>query len=179
MTKEEMKALRRTIKKDKKYLRFREMFEGNPAFSIDFESYHEELQRLHTTRHTRQLRRKSKGFTESVVDAMLQDQATRSRCVEMLGECIKISSSMEDTLVNLRDYLLSEFSQQLKRVGTQTERKSFVESVMMPFYEYISDVQTLEKSARLVVDDIDKAGYTYRNLVEAIKILSRPEQVSL
>lgn len=179
MTKEEIKALRRIIKKDKKFIRFREAYEGNPAFNIDFEDFHEELKRLHETRSTRHLKRKSKGFTEDVIDGMLQDQATRSRVAEILGQCVKISSSVEKTLNNLRDYLLSEFSTQLKRLGAQTERKMFIESVMSSFYEYVSDVQTLEKSCRLIVDDIDKAGYTYRNLVEAIKILSRPEQVSL
>jgi pyrimidine operon attenuation protein/uracil phosphoribosyltransferase len=51
--------------------------------------------------------------------------------------------------------------------------------VMKRFYEFFNQVQTLEKHARLIIEDVDKAGYTYRNLVEAIKILSRPEQVSL
>lgn len=181
-SRDELKAFRRTIKQNKRFQQFLDMFERNPAYAIDFDGYHEELQRLHTTRQVRELHRKKKQsiqFPVKVLEAMLQDQATRSRCTEILGECVKISSAMDKTLSNLRDYLLSEYAHILKGIGTQVERKAFMESVMKQFYEYLSQIQTLDKSARLVVDDIDQAGYMYRNVVEVIKVLSRPEQVSL
>lgn len=180
MTKEERNALRRIIKKHKIYQRYLELFEKNPAFRINFDAYHEEIATMHTTRRTRTLRRKRNvQFVENVVDAMLDDQACRSRCAEILGECVKISNAMEENLGNVRDFLLTEFARHLKDIGTQAERKGFVENVMKRFYEFFNQVQTLEKHARLIIEDVDKAGYTYRNLVEAIKVLSRPEQVQL
>ena len=180
MTKDERNALRRIIKKHKIYQRYLELFEKNPAFSINFDELHGEIETMHVTRRTRTLRRKKNAhFTENVVDAMLDDQACRSRCTEILGQCVKITNAMEENLGNVRDFLLTEFANHLKHVGTQAERKAFVENVMKRFYEFFNQVQTLEKHARLIIEDVDKAGYTYRNLVEAIKILSRPEQVSL
>lgn len=180
MTKEELAAIKRIIRKDKKFQRMKELYETNPAYSIDFEGFHKEISTIHLTRNTRSLRRKkSNQFVENVIDAMLQDAAGRSRIVEILGQCVKIGTSMEKTVSNVRDYLLSEYTVVLRKLGTQTERKYFVESVMRAFYEYLSQIETLEKHARLVVDDIDKAGYVYKNLIESIKILTRPEQTHL
>lgn len=181
MTSEEIKALRRIIKKNKRFQQFLEMFEKNPAYAIDFDSLHEELQLLHTTRLTRELRRKKKSlqFTDKVVDAMLQDQSTRSRCAEILNDCVRIATSMSKTLSNLRDYLLTEYGSHLKRIGAQSERKAFVESVMKPFYEYIAQVQTLEASSKIIIEDIDQAGYMYTNLAKIIVVLTRPDQISI
>jgi len=179
-SREELKAIRKKIRQDERFQQFLKNFRGNPAYQIPFETYHEELQRLHTTRLTRELKRKkSRSFPEKALDAMLQDQATRSRCAEILGECSKISSAMERTLSKLRDYLLSEYGGYMKIVGTVAERKAFVEAVMRDFYDFFDEVKTLEKSAGIVIEDIDKANYMYKNLVELIKVLSRPEQVML
>lgn len=181
-SREEIKALRRVIKKNKRYMQFLEMFERNPAYAINFDAFHEELQMLHMTRQTRELRRKKNSmrqFPEKVLDSMLQDQATRSRCTEIRGQCVKISSAMEKTLGNLRDYLLSEFGHHLKGIGAQAERKAFIEAIMKPFYEFLHQVQTLDKSAALIVEDIDQAGYMYTNLVKLVIVLTKPEQVSL
>lgn len=95
MTSEERNALRRIIKKHKIYQRYLELFQSNPAFRINFEAYHNEIETMHITRRTRNLKRKRNvQFIENVVDAMLDDQACRSRCAEILGECVKISNAM-------------------------------------------------------------------------------------
>ena len=177
---EALKALRRIIKKDKRYQQFLEGFRGNPAYQIPFDEYHEELQRLHTTRLTRELKRKrSRSFPEKVCEAMLQDQATRSRCAEILGTCTKITTAMERTLSKLRDYLMSEYGDKMKMVGAQAERKAFVEAIMREFYDFFDEVKTLEKASLIVIEDIDKANYMFKNLVAIIQVLSRPEQVLL
>lgn len=173
-------ALRRVIKRDSRFKQFLKNFQGNPAYNLDFAELHSELQRLHATRITRELRRKrSRSFPEKLAEAMLQDQAVRSRCAEILGECAKINDAMTRTLSNVRDYLLSEYAGNLKVIATATERKAFVESSMKQFYEFQSDVAVLEKSAKIIIEDIDKANYMFRNMVELVKVLSRPEQVLL
>ena len=37
--------------------------------------------------------------------------------------------------------------------------------------------EQIKKHAKYIVDDIDQAGYTYRNLVESIKLMGKPETV--
>lgn len=176
----ELDALKRVLRKDKKLLRFKDNFEGNPNFSLNFDKLHEELERLHATRSVRTLRRKNHDFAEEVLDSMLQDQATRSRCTEILGACIKIRGALSDTLDNIRDYLIMTYSSKLKLVGgTQSERKAYVETVLRPFYKYLTEVSMLEEHCKVIIQDIDKAGFAYTNLVETIKILSAPERVRL
>lgn len=176
MDKEHLDALRRIVKKDDKYLRFKRAARNNPNLQLPFEDLHEELDRMQRTRGVRSLSRKDKQFTGSVVDAMLQDQAYRSRCTEILASCISIDGTYSVTLLNLRDYLLLEYGGRMgKGRTTKEDRKQFMENVLRPFFKYLHSVEQLKTHARYIIDDIDKAGFTFRNLVESIKLLGKPE----
>lgn len=169
--------VRRRIREDEKYKRFKVAHKNNPNNVIDFESLHNEMARIHKTRSVRALKRKSKGFVDDVVDALLQDQQARSRCAEIMGNCVTISGTMTQTLDNLRDYLVTEFSELLKTVGTVGERKMVVESVLRPFYEYLNNVDQIKQHAKIIIEDVDKAGYGFTNLVNSLQLLSRPERI--
>ena len=107
---------------------------------------------------------------------MLQDQAYRSRCAEILASCIMIDGTFNETLCNLRDYLLLEYGGRMGRGRTtKEERRQFMENVLRPFFRYLYKVDQIKQHAKYIVDDIDKAGFTYRNLVESIKLMGRPE----
>lgn len=175
MNNESIKALRRIVRKDERYLRFRRAAERNPSLQIPFEELHEELTRLMATRSIRALSRSDVNFTSSVVDAMLQDQAYRSRCAEILASCIAVSGAFQETLTNLRDYLVLEYGSRISTRTTKGERQQFMESTLRPFYKYVNEVEQLKEHARYLMDDIDKAGFTFRNLIEGIKLLGRPE----
>lgn len=176
MNKEDLEHVRRLVKRDSKYKKFKQNVESNPNLQIPFEELHEELERLHKTRSLRSLNRKDKNFTSSLVDAMIQDQRTRSRCTEILAACIAITGGYQETLTNLRDYLLLEYGGRMSTGRTtKEERRQFMENVLRPFFRYIHKVEQLREHAKYVVEDIDKAGYTFRNLVEAVKMLGKPE----
>lgn len=169
--------VRRRIREDEKYKRFKTAHKNNPNNVIDFDGLHKEMARIHKTRSVRSLKRKSKGFVDDVVDALLQDQQARSRCAEIMGNCVTISGNMTQTLDNLRDYLVTEFSELLKSVGTVGERKMVVESVLRPFYEYLNNVDQIKLHAKIIIEDVDKAGYGFTNLVNSLQLLSRPERI--
>jgi len=173
MDKTDIDHLRRIVKKDEKYKRFKAAVDGNANMQLPFADLHEELSRMQKTRQVRSLSRRNKRFTQDVIDAMLQDQAYRSRCTEILTQTLEITGVYQDTLTNLRDYLLFEYGKRLG--GTKGERQQFMENVLRPFFRYIHKVEQLIDHAKLIVGDIDQAGYTYRNLVESIKLLGKPE----
>lgn len=178
MDKEDLDLLRRTVKRYEKYKKFMKSVKANPNLQLPFEELHEELERMQKMRRVRSLTRKDKNFTGSVVDAMLQDQAYRSRCTEILASCIAITGGFQDTLLNLRDYLLFEYGGRIGRGRTtKEERKNFMENVLRPLFKYLHKVEQLKEHAKYIVDDIDKAGFTYRNLVESIKLLGKPESI--
>jgi hypothetical protein len=177
MNREELAHLRRTVKKDSKFIKFKDAVERNPNLRLPFEDLHEELDRMQRSRGVRSLNRKDKNFTGSVVDAMLQDQAYRSRCTEILASCLSISGTFQDTLTNLRDYLILEYASRIPGRSTKEEKRQFMENVLRPFFLYLHNVDQLREHAKYIVTDIDQAGYTYRNLVESIKLLGKPESI--
>jgi hypothetical protein len=179
MDKIDIERLRRAVKSDEKYLKFKRAVDKNPNLHLPFEELHDELGRMQRTRQVRSLSRSDKNFTQTVIDAMLQDQAYRSRCTEILASCISITGAFQETLVNLRDYLILEYGTRMGSKGrvTKEERRNFMENVLRPFFRYIHKVEQLKEHARLIIEDIDKAGYTYRNLVESIKLLGKPESI--
>ncbi len=175
MDREKIDALRRSVRRDERYQKFKRNVEKNPNLQIPFQALHEEIDRLQRMRTIRTLSRSSTSFTADVVDAMLQDQAYRSRCTEILSSCISITGTFAETLNNLRDYLQLEYGHRIPGRPTKSERQQFMESVLRPFYKHLHSVSQLQEHARYLVEDIDKAGFTFRNLVESIKLLGRPE----
>ncbi|MNV25352.1 hypothetical protein D3C71_1164480 [compost metagenome] len=175
MDTEKLEHIRRLVKNDDKYGSFKKSVEKNPNLKLPFDDLHEELERMQKTRSIRSLNRRDKRFTEAVLDAKLLDQQYRSRCTEILGSTIPITGAFQDTLTNLRDYLLLQYG---KRIGgTKNERQQFMENVLRPFFKRIHKVEQLKEHCRFIVDDIDKAGYTFNNLIELIKLLGKPESL--
>lgn len=173
MSKEDLQHIRRLVKGDDKYKRFKHSVEKNPNLKLPFGDLHEEIDRIHRTRSLRSLQRTDKQFTANVLDAKLEDQRYRSRLTEILASTIPITGTFTETLTNLRDYLLLEYG---KRIGgTKNERQQFMENVLRPFFRHIHRVEQLKDHCRFIIDDIDKAGYTFNNTIELIKLLGKPE----
>ena len=177
MDKKDYQKLRNIVKDDEKYKKFKRSVQKNPNLQMPFDVLHEELERHHRVRAVRSLSRSERDFTGQVVDAMLQDQQIRSRCTEILASCISISGTFNETLTNLRDYLMLEYGGRFSGRSTKEERRNFMENVLRPFYRYIHKVDQLKEHARYITEDIDKAGFTFRNLVESIKLLGKPESL--
>ncbi len=176
MDKEDLDHLRRIVKRDEKYKRFKAAVDKNPNLQLAFEDLHDEIDRMQRTRSVRSLNRKDKDFTNAVIDAMLMDVRYRGRLAEILASCLAITGGFQETLLNLRDYLLLEYSGRLtKHRTTKDERRNFMENVLRPFFRYIHKVEQLKAHAELIVADIDKTSYTYTNLVAAIKLLGKGE----
>lgn len=174
MSSENAKSVKRRVKEDSKYKNFCRAMKSNPNLKLPFDDLYEELDSMMITRKVRSLNRKSKSFTHDVLDSMIQDQQIRSRCTEMLSSCVAIETSYKETLDNLRDYLMLEYSGSLGTRSTKDERRSFFESVLKTQYKYLTKVDRLRQQATYIITDIDKAGYNYRNIVEMIKLMSNP-----
>lgn len=172
---EDLKHLKRLVKADENFIKFKRAVEKNPNLRLPFDDLHEELTREHKMRQVRSLRRSDVDFVGSVTDAMMQDARIRSRGTEILASCIAITGGFQETLTNLRDYLLLTYGKRLG--GTKEERRNFMENVLRPFFKFIHKVEQLKEHARYIIEDIDKAGYTFKGLLEAIKLLGKPESL--
>lgn len=178
MSPADRKALKAAIREDKKYLTFRRNIKSNPNLRLPFEDLHDELDSIHKSKASRVLRRGDAQFTQSVVDAMLIDGQNRSRCVEILSACLSVSQTFDDTLNQLRDYLIDTYYSRFSTGrSTKDERRQFMAQVLDPMYEYSRKTRLLETHAKYIIEDIDQWGYTYRNIIEGVKLMGRPNEV--
>jgi hypothetical protein len=166
--------LKCTLIKDKRAKRIKQAFDTLPEFNLNCRELNEEITTIHAVRKTRGLDRRSDTFIQDLINGMIDDQAQRSRLVEILMVCVKTIRNLEDTLDSLSGYLQMEYSEQIASVAkTKAERSSFIENqVLRKFRKYVAKVDTIKETTALVITDIDKAGFVYKNLIEAVKLSS-------
>lgn len=173
MDKVDIDHLVRRINKDERIKRLHKAFGELPQYNLPDKEMIEEIQDLHTLRKTRQLNRKSKSFVTDIIEAMLDDGSKRSRLVEITSVCFKTIHQLRNALDDLEGYILYTYGSQMNQLRTKNEREQFVyHHILKPFHKYVKKIERVYESAKLVIEDIDKAGYNYRNLVEAVKLLT-------
>lgn len=172
MDKVDIEHLVRKINKDKRIKALHNNFSELPVYQLNEAELTEEIQNLHTLRKTRILNRRSKSFINDIIDAMLDDGSKRARLVEITSVCYKTLHNLKNTLEDLEGYILYEYGSHMNGLRTKHEREQFVyHHVLRKFHKYLKKVERVYEAAKIVVEDIDKAGYNYRNLVEAVKLI--------
>lgn len=176
--KQDLERIKRKVNKDKKLTKLNERFDSHPSYNLPVRELYEEIENLHMTRKTRQLKRNSDSFTQDLMDGMLQDQSVRSRLTEIIMTCLSVTKSLRETLDNLSGYISVEYADELSILRTKAERTNFVDKhILATYYKYVRRVEKLRESAELVIVDIDKAGFNYKGLIEAAKMVSGGREV--
>lgn len=177
-SKELMLLAKRTILKDEKYKRFKRNFDQADHFNLPIKELEDELLFIHNTRPIRTLKdlRQTPGYVDHVIHATVVDQANRSRLVELTIACVNAERRLTDGLTALTDYLYIEYATELSKWRTKDERKVFLHTVLRPFYKYLDQVHSLRAKIELVISDIDKAGYTIKNTLQALELVTKPQR---
>lgn len=171
--KQDMLRIKRIITKDARLKKLDVSFENLPQYNIPVKNIFEEIERIHMTRKTRHLNRKSASFVQDITEGLIDDQANRSRLTEILMSCIHTMRNLNSTLDSLEGYLLVEYAAQLSSIRTKAERVGFIQyHILVKYKRYIDRVQRVKEAAELVIVDIDKAAWMYRNLIESAKLAS-------
>lgn len=172
--KEIVKAVKRLLVNDKRFLRLKEAFETLPAYNLNTDEIEEEILHMHESRKIRRLRKQlgGAGFIDEVVKALLQDQEIRSRLTEILVACLGSTRKLEEACKAFESYAIVEYSDRLSALGTKGERQQFIEACLLPFYRYLRVLEKIQLKARLVIEDIDKSAYTLKNTIEAVKLIT-------
>lgn len=170
-----LKALRITMKKDKRYKRMRESFDRLPMFQLPIESLIKEVETLHKMREIRRLNTEDTGFVDSLIKANTSDQAIRGRLTEVIMACVRGASQLEKATRALRNHLLFTFTSELRSYRTKEERQQVVEMVLVPFRDYIDQISVLKEITELVVTDIDKGAWSLKLTTSALELHGRRE----
>jgi anaerobic ribonucleoside-triphosphate reductase len=163
------------IKRDDRVRRLARSFDSLPYFQLPFNDLQEEVEQIHEMRRVRNLKLKTSNFVDDIIQANVQDQSNRSRLVEIMMKSRTSQRKLEQALDPLVEHILIEYAAQLKTVRTKEERKQYINTALAKFYKHIYKAEALYEQAELVVLDIDKAGYSLKLTVEALKISSQKE----
>ncbi len=148
--------------------------------TTDISDWTAELERLHSSRSSRRLMLKRSITPDDIIKVNLEDLATRSRIVEILLTLGKRYRLLEKALSAVYGHLTTTYPAEIDALvtgRTKGERQEFVEAVMKEGWDTQSKLDLLKANALMIVEDIDKGSWTYRNLVEMVKIVSQRESI--
>lgn len=174
--KQDISSIVRHMKKDEKYLRLRKVFNDMPLFQVPTETLMDEIKTIHRTRKVRFLDSSSPKFIDKVVEASIQDQAVRSRMSEILIQCSQARDTLGAAVGPLKEHLLITYAREISFLRTKDERLSVVYRALERFNDFTSKVDSVESAAKIVIEDVDKAGFSLRRLVDVYSLANRPER---
>lgn len=136
------------------------------------EAWADEIESLHARRGVRAL--KSSAILEDSqrisLDSNIDNQAVRSRCVEIKIAALRQSITMTETIELLEKYLASKYSIFLgKKYKSVGEKKAAVAVALHKVVKVVDRLKLVMKLADAVIDDCDSAGYTLHRIGEVLE----------
>ena len=171
----DVERLRKKIKRDPKYQAIANVFQTDERFQIPVEGYVTEVRTMFKMRKFRSLDVNSPTFMRRFAEAIIQDQSYRSRMTEMLTQCFAAKRSLDRMLDIFGDYVLVEYSPELKMMSTAKERDAFIKGMTRRFEKYSAAIDGFLQEVEYYVKDIDKAGYSAKNIAEVYAIVFKKE----
>jgi hypothetical protein len=175
-----LSELREKVHRNKKYKNLLETFQTSKLYNIPLESYKEEVLTLHSARSVRTLNKfredDSAGLVDGVIKAHLIDQGQRSRLTEILIQCTRASAALSEALRVFKDYSVVHYDPYLNKIKTKGERTHFLDTCLSDMYTYITDCELTINLCRLVIADIDAAGWSLTRTINALGLSHAPER---
>lgn len=170
----EISRVKKKIKKDSRFKQMKVNLES-PRFNIPFDTWRKELKFKHGQRRLSKIKTSDANFGKKMLKAVQIETSTRSRFTEMKVMCTEIERSMKGALEYFGDYILLTYGSDLKIFGTVKERQKFIEGLLRPFKEYLEKLTSLSSEITLYVEDIDKAGFATKHMVDIYCVIFKNE----
>ena len=169
-----VKSLRKEIKKTSKYKNLKRLLDDE-TYSIPFEALKRELRTLHASRTLSKVSVGSANFARQIVKASAIEVSVRSRAVEMKVMAVTVAKELERNLKYFGDWISIEYSEELKVLSTQKERKQFVDRMLERFYKHLDKLHGILEIIEIYITDIDKAGFAAKNIVHTFEVIRKNE----
>ena len=142
----------------------------NGSYSIDIEGIEKEIDQLHLTRKIRTLKTQEviSAFQAKFIEAALQNQAYRSRLVELKVKCFRVSAKLEEHIGVIRSYLATEYPNALKKYRTVKERRSAIDSVLERPIAFLNKLELKDKELETVIKDLDQCSFSLKHIIDAM-----------
>lgn len=171
--------LRTVLRKDKRYKRLKNSFDTSDLYQIPFDEYKQEIRNLHKMRLIHKLSISSPVFAKSLGEAAIKDTTLRHRYTEILSIASEAHHTLSNVLESFEAYFLIKYSHELVSLRTKEERKNFIKAVMNTMNTYLEDTANLIKFTKIHIEDIDKAGYVIKNLVDAYALIAKRDYTNI
>ena len=144
----------------------------NGAYHIDLESLEREIDSLHLSRQVRTLKTVEvmQSFQKRFVDASLQNQAYRSRLVEIKVKCFRVAAKLEEHLVAVRGILSVTYPNSLKAYRTVAERRAVINSVLEEPMAFLTKLELKDKELTEIIKDLDQSAWALKSILDAMNI---------
>lgn len=167
-----MTSIKDLIKEDKVYLKYTKRLS---SLKSKDEVWLHELESLHARRGIRALNSNAllQSSLKISIDSNIDNQAVRSRCVEIKISALKQQLLLRESIEYLKKYISSKYSSKLQSIGNMTERKAYVELILSPIIKQEERIKMVTKIADEVIGDCDSAGFALLRINEALNMKSK------
>ncbi len=165
------------VRKDLEYKKFKAIvLKVQERLNIDKDRT--EALSMHAGRTSRRLHGAKQYSPKSLIDACLNDLACRSRLVEVRVQCSIQIDLLHDAVKAMRQYINTEFYEELKVYKTIGDKSSVIDRIVATALVTQSEGQALIKLLDDLINDVDKASYHLRAMLDALKLMAeKPGQV--
>lgn len=152
--------------KDKRVVSLHKALERGVYF-VDIEKIDQEVDQLHISRKVRELKTTElmQSFNKKFVTASLQNQAYRSRLVEIKMKCYRISAKLEEHLKAIRGHLKTTYPKTLMAYKTQADRNAAIDSVLEEPIKRLKKLSRSDAVIDMVINDIDQASWSLKSIL--------------
>ena len=169
------------IEKDVKYKKFISNVKHG-IFKVNSDKLISELQEMHASRLSRKLTPEDvlRRFKTRFLESVLQNNAWRSRAVEIKMECHRLLIKLDELLPVLKKYIKSNYAKELQEYfKTQSDRDSYVDMLLEQAIRQKHSLEGVSKHADLLISDLDAAGWTAKGIIDVMELTSKRDAVSL
>ena len=144
---------------------------------LDLKAIQRELLSLHSTRTIRSLDSADvlANAQLRLIDANLQNQAYRSRAVELHNQMFFAYSRIDELQENFWRWAQAAYFNELRDLGFKTSNVQwgYIASIIPFSVTALSRIDTVLKVANKIVEDLDSAGYALLRINNAVALNAR------
>jgi len=159
------------IREDAQYKSFKKIF-AVVQERVDVETSFKEVMGLHASRLSRSLSGSKRYSPQTLIDANLKDLANRARMVEIRVKNDKQLSHLREAMAAMKRHIRTEYAEDLREFSTEGQRTAFTDRVLKSANEFLAEGESLLSTIDMLIKDVDQAGFSMRNNVELLKLLS-------
>jgi hypothetical protein len=169
-----MRQFIHVVEDDDRYIAFIKKIKSG-VYDVDKESKIGEIETMHLRRSVRKITPKLvlKNAQNQIIKITSQDQAFRSRCVELKMECLKKIIRLEEEMSTIKKYLAVKYVKHLTDLPNEKIRTSAMDNIVGVAIKRLKNLEEVKVLADLLIEDVDATGWSIKRIIETLSIYSR------